>query len=177
MSPLKVNEGLGQLETWNEEEIKIRAQRLAGQAVDVWVAPKLSDEILEVYRPAKDESTVYTREDHSHLSNPVVAELFDAFRKEVLALDECVTEDFLKLYIAYKAETNFVDVIPQAKRLKLSINMEFADINDPRGLCVDVTGLGRWGNGNVMVTLDSLDKLPYIMGLVRQSLEMQLGDE
>lgn len=177
MSPLKVNEGLGQLETWNEEEIKIRAQRLAGQAVDVWVAPKLSDEILEVYRPAKEESTVYTREDHSRLSNPVVAVLFDAFRKEVLALDECVTEDFLKLYIAYKAETNFVDVIPQAKRLKLSINMEFADINDPRGLCVDVTGLGRWGNGNVMVTLDSLDKLPYIMGLVRQSLEMQLGDE
>jgi predicted transport protein len=106
-----------------------------------------------------------------------VAELFDAFRKEVLALDECVTEEFLKLYIAYKAETNFVDVIPQAKRLKLSLNMEFSEINDPKGFCNDVTGLGRWGNGNVMVTLDSLDKLPYIMGLVRQSLELQLGDE
>lgn len=36
------------------------------------------------------------------------------FRKEVLALSPVVTEEFLKLYVAYKAETNFVDVVPQA---------------------------------------------------------------
>jgi predicted transport protein len=46
---------------------------------------------------------------------------FDAFRKEVLALDPDVTEEFMKLYVAYKAETNFVDVVPQAKRLLLRI--------------------------------------------------------
>ena len=54
-----------------------------------------------------------------------VRRLFDAFRKEVLALDPCVTEEFLKLYVAYKAETNFVDVVPQAKRLLLTLNMPF----------------------------------------------------
>jgi predicted transport protein len=37
----------------------------------------------------------------------------------VVALDPCVSEEFLKLYVAYKAETNFVDVVPQAKRLRL----------------------------------------------------------
>ena len=51
--------------------------------------------------------------------------IFDEFRKQVLALDPCVTEEFLKLYVAYKAETNFVDVVPQAKRLRLSLNMAF----------------------------------------------------
>ena len=39
-------------------------------------------------------------------------DLFDAFRKQVLALDPVVSEEFLKLYVAYKAETNFVDVVP-----------------------------------------------------------------
>ena len=102
-------------------------------------------------------------------------DVFEAFRKEVLALDPCVTEEFLKLYVAYKAETNFVDVVPQAKRLRLSLNMPFADINDPKGLCKDVSGLGRWGNGDVEVGLASLDDLPYVMGLVRQSLEKQMG--
>jgi predicted transport protein len=104
-------------------------------------------------------------------------ELFDAFRKAVLALDPCVTEEFLKLYVAYKAETNFVDVVPQAKRLHLVLNMDFADINDPKGLCKDITGIGRWGNGNVGVGLSSMDELPYVIGLVRQSLERQLGSE
>jgi predicted transport protein len=103
-------------------------------------------------------------------------EVFEAFRKQVLALDPCVTEEFLKLYVAYKAETNFVDVVPQAKRLRLSLNMAFPEITDPKGICKDVTGLGRWGNGDIEVGLTSLDELPYVMGLVRQSLEKQMGN-
>jgi predicted transport protein len=87
-----------------------------------------------------------------------------------------VTEEFLKLYVAYKAETNFVDIVPQAKRLRLMLNMPFPEINDPRGICKDVTGLGRWGNGDIEVGLASMEDLPYIMGLVRQSLERQMGN-
>jgi predicted transport protein len=105
-----------------------------------------------------------------------VADLFAAFRKEVLALDPCVTEEFMKFYVAYKAETNFVDVVPQARRLVLTVNMNFAEVNDPKGLCRDVTGMGRWGNGDVEIGLTSLDELPYAMGIVRQSFELQMGD-
>ena len=47
----------------------------------------------------------------------------------------------------------------------------------PSGLCKDVHGLGRWGNGDVATRLSSLDELPYVIGLVRQSLERQLGSE
>ena len=94
----------------------------------------------------------------------------------MLAIDQCVSEEFLKLYIAYKAETNFVDVIPQAARLKLTLNMKFHEIHDPRGLAEDITNLGRWGNGDVDVSFRSLDELPYVMGLVRQAFERQMGD-
>jgi predicted transport protein len=91
-------------------------------------------------------------------------------------LNPCVTEEFLKLYVAYKAETNFVDAVPQSQRLRLSLNMKFSDINDPKGICKDVTGVGRWGNGDVEVILSSLEELPYVIGLVRQSLDQQLGN-
>ena len=52
--------------------------------------------------------------------------LFEALRKAILALDPCVNEEFLKLYVAYKAETNFVDVVPQAKRLLLVLNLSIS---------------------------------------------------
>jgi predicted transport protein len=81
----------------------------------------------------------------------------------------------LKRYVAYKAETNFVDVVPQAKRLRLSLNMPFSDVNDPKGLCKDVSGVGRWGNGDVEIGFSSFDELPYVIGLVRQSFERQMG--
>jgi predicted transport protein len=169
--------GLGQLDAWNEAAIQERAGRLADQALGVWPAPRLDAAVLATYQPTKAQATGgYTIDDHPHLFTPGLREVFEAFRKEVLALDPCVSEAFMKLYVAYKAETNFVDVVPQAQRLRLSINMTFAEINDPKGLCKDVTDLGRWGNGDVEVGLKSLDELPYIMGLVRQCYERQMGD-
>ncbi len=176
-SPLRLNAGLGQLDAWNAGAIQERARRLADQALAVWSAPKLDAATLATYQPVKETALGgYTIEYHPHLLSAGMREVFEAFRTQVLALDPNVSEEILKLYVAYKAETNFVDVVPQARRLRLSINMAFAEINDPKGLCKDVTNLGRWGNGDVEVGLKSLDELPYVMGLVRQSYESQMGD-
>jgi hypothetical protein len=46
-----------------------------------------------------------------------------------------------------------VEVVPQARRLRLSLNVQFHEIDDPRGMCKDVSSLGRWGNGDVEVGL------------------------
>jgi predicted transport protein len=81
-----------------------------------------------------------------------------------------------KLSIAHKAETNFVDIVPQAKRLRLSLNMPFAELDDPRGLAKNVAGLGRWGNGEVELRVNALEEVPYAIGLIRQSLDRQLDD-
>ena len=176
-SPLRLNEGMGTCEIWNEEAIQKRADRLAVKATKIWVAPSLPDDILKNYQETVTEKSEYTLAQHHYLEGGISRELFDAFRAEVLALDECVREVVLKLYIAFKAETNFVDVIPQSKRLLLTLNMDFPDLDDPRKICRDVTGMKRWGNGNTEVFFEKMEDLPYIMGLVRQSLEQQLGDE
>lgn len=174
-SPLKLNDGLGQLTVWDEAAIKARAVKLASKAIDVWAKPALPAEVLAAYRPKAAGQASYTIDDHPHLLVPALRGVFEAFRKEVLALDGCVSEEFLKLYVAYKAETNFVDVVPQAKRLRLSLNMPFSEIDDPKGMCKDVSGLGRWGNGEVEVGLTTMDQLPYVMGLVRQSFNRQMN--
>lgn len=174
-SPLKLNKGLGQLETWNESTIRARAEKLAGLAVKVWAAPQVDPNVLATYHAKSKTPAKYTLADHNHLQSGVPRQIFDAFRKEVLALDPSVTEEILKLYIAFKAETNFVDVVPQAKRLRLSLNMHFTEINDPKKICKDVSTTGRWGNGDVEFFLNSIEEIPYAIGLVRQSLELQLG--
>jgi len=175
-SPLRLNQGLAQVEIWNEDAIKARADRLAKLALEAWPAPALPEDVLERYRPKREPQAGYTIKDHPHLVSGPMAELFQALRKEVLALDPCVTEEFLKLYVAYKAETNFVDVVPQKSRLRLSLNMKFHEVHDPRGLCKDVTNLGRWGNGDVEVGMSEIEELPYVMALVRQAFEKQMGN-
>lgn len=176
-SPLRVNEGLGALESWDETTIQKRAERLANVAANVWQAPSLSEDVLSAYRSEKAPQAAYSLSDHPQLvGGAPMRELFECLRKEVLALDPGVTEDVRKLYIAYKAETNFVDVVPQKTRLRLSLNMAFHELHDPKQLARDVTNLGRWGNGDVEIGLSSSDDLPYVMGLVRQAFEKQMGD-
>lgn len=175
-SPLKLNEGLGTTPVWNEDAIKNRSDKLALKALEIWTFPSLDEDTLNTYRSGAQNSRAYSITDHEHLSGGESRMLFDKLRTEIMALNPCVTEEFLKLYVAYKAETNFVDVVPQKSRLRLSLNMKFHEIQDPRGLCKDVTNLGRWGNGNVEVGLKSLEELQYVVGLIRQALEKQLGN-
>lgn len=114
---------------------------------------------------------------HPYLLKPQNRKLFEEFRQEILSLDSNVTEEFLKLYIAYKAETNFVDIVPQANSLKLYINIALDELEDPKKLGRDVSNIETWGNGDTEVKLNSVDEIPYIIGLVRQALEKQFGNE
>ncbi len=93
-------------------------------------------------------------------------------RKEILALNEEITEEILKLYIAYKFDTNFVDIIPQARGLKLSINIYSNELDDPRKMAKDANK-GKWGNGKVEVVLEKKEDMNYCLGLIRQALEKQ----
>jgi len=176
-STLKLNEGLGELQDWNENTIQDRAKRLSCKALEVWAAPKLESSVLSKYQSRKEKTSSYSIESFPFLSSKrPIRVVFDAFRKEVLALDPVVTEEYLKFYIAYKAETNFVDVIPRSDHLELSLNIPFNEIDDPKGICKDVSNIGRWGNGQIEVSIKNLDEIPYTIGLVRQALEKQLGN-
>lgn len=175
-SPLRLNQGMGSIKKWDEGAIKARAERLATEATKVWKMPTLDNSVLDTYRsiPAKT-AQIYSIADHPFLDTATVKPLFEELRKTVLALNPNVTEEFLKLYVAYKAETNFVDVVPQSKRLRLILNIAFADLDDPRGQCRDISNIGHWGRGNVEIFLSNLDGLPYVMGLIRQALDRQMG--
>ena len=176
-SPLKLNADFGTLDNWDESAIKTRAEKLSSLAAAVWSSPSLTTETLEEYRPSVEKVAGYSIADHPRLAEgSPMRTLFEAIRQEVLALDACVTEEFLKLYVAYKAETNFVDIVPQKNRLRLSLNMQFHELHDPKELAKDITNLGRWGNGDVEVSFGKLDKLAYVMGLVRQAFEKQIGN-
>lgn len=175
-SPIKLNNSLRNVEKWNENAIKERAKKLSEIALSVWESPKLPDDVLATYH----SDSAYSLSNYRYLSPAndsfveKVRALFDALRKEILAIDSVVTEEYLKQYIAFKAETNFVDVVPQAERLRLSLNMPFAEINDPKQICKDVGNIGKWGNGDVRVVFDDIKNLPYILSLVRQSFERQV---
>lgn len=176
-SPLKLNGGLRTLSVFDEAAIQKRAGELAERALKLWPRPKLASGVAYTYKPGAAEASGYRLTDHTNLTEGApMRPLFDELQEKVIALDSNVTQDVRKVYVAFKAVTNVVDVVPQRDRLLLTLNMPFHELSDPQKIGRDVTGLGRWGNGDVEVTLKTSSEVPYVIGLIRQSLERQLGN-
>ena len=129
ISPLKVNEGLGQLTRWGEAEIKERRDRLVSLSVEVWpvpaelqgnpqtfkdtVAPKVwfpgdCEPPQEMRHPLLDsdwENIVNNRETRACrlLRSPWNKPLFAALRMNILSLGIEISENFRENYVSYSA--------------------------------------------------------------------------
>lgn len=174
-SPLRLNQGLRDLKSFGEEEIKKRANDLADLALKIWTYPNLNAETLEKYKPKRDkkEKKVYDLNFYKFGSHS--RELFDILSKEIKALDEKIVENFNQDYISYKFSKNFVDIVVQTKDLKLYLNMKFNELQDEKNLARDMTNKGHLGNGDIEVKLETKENIPYCLGLIKQALEKQMG--
>jgi uncharacterized protein with ParB-like and HNH nuclease domain/predicted transport protein len=171
-SALRLNKYVVTQTTWGEPQVNERAKQLGEIAKKAWPYPALSDAELAPYRKQDDTAQQYTLDSYDQI-NAFNKMLFEKLNTRILNLGTLVKREFKKLYIAYKADTNFVDIVVQKARLRLSLNMKFSEVIDPKGLCKDITGIGRWGNGDVEVGFDSLDQLEDVMALIEQAFHLQ----
>ena len=159
--------------TWNEDKIKERANFLLQKALEIWEYPKMTNEELAPYiKATEDNKPEYSIESYS--VNEFTRVLYEKLDTRIMNLSSEVKKEYKKMYIAYKLETNFVDIVFQEKRLRISINMKFADVHDMKGMCKDVTEVGRWGNGDCELFFESLEQIDDVMDIIKQSHDSQL---
>lgn len=115
-----------------------------------------------------DEIKVYTEEEHIDFATEEIAELYEKFRESILNLADGIEIKPQKYYIAFKKDTNIVDINIQKKALKIWINAKIGTINDSKGIAKDVSNIGHHGNGEYQIQVDNDKDLEYIMSLVKQ---------
>ena len=170
-SALRLNAYLVKLTEWNEDHIKERAQQLAAKAVQIWPYPSLTNAELAPYTAEVKSAPKYTLETYD--INAFTKILFETLDRRIMNLSPAVKREYKKLYIAYKLDTNFVDIVVQKQRLRISVNMKFSEVYDPLGICRDVTGLGRWGNGDVELFMEHTSDIDRVMEIIEQSYKLQ----
>lgn len=170
-SALRLNAYVVKMTEWNEGRIKERAQILADKAKKIWSYPIMTDAEIAPYREAEKPAQRYSIDTYD--INAFTKILFEALDRRILNLAPDVKREFKKLYIAYKLDTNFADIVVQKQRLRISVNMKFAEVYDPRGICRDITGLGRWGNGDVELFLEHTSDVDQVMEIIEQSYKLQ----
>ncbi len=170
-SALRLNAYLVQQTHWNESHIQERAKLLADKAIKIWPYPSLTEEELAPYAEVGKSASKYSLE--SYDLNAFTRVLFETLDRRIMNLSPDVKREYKKLYIAYKLDTNFADVVVQKQRLRISVNMKFSQVVDPNGICRDITGVGRWGNGDVELFMEHTSDINRVMEIIEQSYSLQ----
>lgn len=114
------------------------------------------------------EIKVYTEEEHLANVSDEIAELYNKFKNAIINLIDDVEIKPQKFYIAFKKDSNIVDIELLKKSLKIFINAKRGSLSDARELARDVSDIGHRGNGDYQIQVDSDNDLEYIMSLVKQ---------
>ena len=176
-SPLRLNSSVRDFDAWNENSIKERAKILSLEMLEIWQYPNVAKEILEKYESNfSKKETIYTLNNYPFLSRSPLKEVFEVFSERVKRLDYSVKEVFNKRYISYKIDSSFVDILPQSENLKLYLNIEYDEIQDPKDLCSDISNKGHLGSGNTTANINSLEQIEDILFLVKQVFDKNLED-
>lgn len=117
-----------------------------------------------------DQIKVYLEEDHFIKKNDIAVELYERFKEAILALNNDIEIVPKKWYIAFKFNRNIIDIELQSKSIKLWINLKKGQLDDPKNLMRDVSGMGHAGNGDYELIVTNTENLEYIMSLVKQAL-------
>jgi predicted transport protein len=115
------------------------------------------------------EIKVYTEEEHLEKASPEIKELYEKLKNAILNLDDLEIKP-KKLYIAFVASTNVVDIYIKKKALKIWLNIAKGGLDDPKGIARDVSSTGHWGNGDYEIQINNDENFEYILSLIKQSL-------
>lgn len=155
---------LWEIKRYSNMTIDYSQIQTSGSSESIKTISRKDDTIDSVSKEIK----VYTEEEHLSNGSDYTKELYFKTKSAIMNIDTFEIKPN-KFYIAFVSGTNVVDINIQKKSLKMWLNLNKGELDDPKGITRDVSGVGHWGNGNYEIQIRSDDDLEYIMSLVKQS--------
>jgi len=125
----------------------------------------------EVRKTARTPDRSGPREEsyHTDSCDEETRKLYVALKKQVMDFGEDVKVVPLKFYIAFKRNTNFMDVVVQKSKLIVFLNMKWGSLDDSKGIARNVINIGHYGNGQYEFTISGIGQIDYLVTLAKKS--------
>ncbi|HET8554472.1 MAG TPA: DUF5655 domain-containing protein [Rhodanobacteraceae bacterium] len=117
-------------------------------------------------RPAGKDKTA---EEQLAGARPEIRVLYEAVSNHLLTLGDDVQEKHLKLYVAFRRLKNFVCVVPYRDKLLLMLKLDPDTVTLDAGFSRNVRDIGKWGTGDLELTLRNRADLERALPLLERS--------
>lgn len=170
-SKLSLNKSLSTLDKWTEEEIIKRIQDLSEEITEIYPYPEITDEVQKIIDSKTVDNEVYTIGDFEYLQEKTNnRKLYDIISTNIMNFDENITINITKLYISFRRKNKiFVEITPLKSKLRITLTIPVDQLEDPKNKCEDLSGKGKWENGNTRTYIKKEEDIFYLMNLIRQS--------
>ena len=118
-----------------------------------------------------EEIKVYTEEDHLKSVDDKVKEMYSELKAAILALGNDIETRTKKKYLAFRRKQAFVSIVFLRSKLKVYLNVEMNQINDPLKKARDVKDIGHYSSGETEITIKDRNEISYTLTLIKQAYE------
>ena len=157
---------LWEIKRYTNQTINYNQIKTSGAQESIKTISRQDDTIEKVTKEIK----VYTEDEHLEKGTEETKELYETLKNAIQNLGELEIKP-KKKYIAFVSGSNVVDIHIQKNALKMWLNLQQGDLEDPKEITRDVSSIGHWGNGEYEIVMRNEEDLEYILSLIKQSLK------
>ncbi|AEL27154.1 DUF5655 domain-containing protein [Cyclobacterium marinum] len=157
---------LWEIKRYDNQTVNYNQIKTSGAQESVKTISRQDEAIEKVTKEIK----VYTEDEHLEKGTEETKELYETLKSAILNLDELEVKP-KKKYIAFVSGSNVVDIHIQKNALKMWLNLQQGDLDDPKEIARDVSSIGHWGNGDYEIVMRTDEEIEYILSLIKQSLK------
>lgn len=157
---------LWQIKKYDNDTIMYSQIQSSNAQESIKTISRSADDVKKINKEIK----VYTENEHLSTCSDEIRELYDKFKDYIQNIGEIEIKP-KKKYIAFVSGSNIVDIHPQKKALKIWINLQKGELDDPKQITRDVSSIGHWGNGDYEIQISDDENIEYILSLIKQSIK------
>lgn len=155
---------LWKIKRFENETISYEQIQKSGAQESIKTISKADETIDNVAKEIK----VYSEEEHLENVSEEIIELYEKIKNATLNFGDIEVKP-KKKYIAFVSSRNIIDIHPQKNTLKIWINLNIGELDDPKNITRDVSKIGHWGNGDYEIQINSDEDIEYLLSLFKQS--------
>src|SRR5690606_38269069 len=157
---------LWEIKRYDNQTVNYNQIKTSGAQESVKTISRQDEAIEKVSKEIK----VYTEDEHIEKGTEKTKELYETLKNAILNLDELELKP-KKKYIAFVSGSNVVDIHIQKNALKIWLNLQQGDLDDPKKIARDVSSVGHWGNGDYEIVMRPDAEMEYILSLIKQAMK------
>ena len=175
-SAVRLNRFVREQPVWTAEQIRERGECLANQALKIWPALKVEQEVIDEAIRREMEARARTKDIEQVEMDSDAKRLFQMLRDQVLELDDIIEVPEGKS-VSYHAPHFFLEVLPRTGYLTLLLSPNYGAIDDPTGFIKDASEwkflVGSKHDGGLIAHLEGEADVDTVMPFVHQAFAMQ----